>query len=83
MSPQDELTKVQNLYLMQMDIWKVLDGRVRSPEKVKEARLCLRKFRSLLKEVDWKYMGGEDVYEELKNMATETDSKLKKLQKSN
>ena len=80
---QDELTKVQNLYLMQMDLWKVLDGRVRSPEKVKEARLCLRKFKSLLKEVDWKYMGGEDVYRELVDLAEKADEKLRKLQRSN
>jgi len=79
MSPQDELTKVQNLYLMQMDVWKVLDGRIRSPEKVKEARKCLRQFKRLLKEVDWKYMGGEDVYQELRKMAEEADVKLKKL----
>ncbi|MBU0457837.1 hypothetical protein KJ652_01860 [Patescibacteria group bacterium] len=77
MSPQDELTKVQNLYVMQMEVWKVLDGRVRSPKKIDEARKSLRQFKSLLKEVDWKYMGGEDVYEELKEMAAEADAKLK------
>ncbi|HCI03667.1 MAG: hypothetical protein QF755_00940 [Candidatus Peribacteraceae bacterium] len=78
MSPQDELAKVQNLYLMQMDVWKVLDGRIRSPQKVEEARKCIRQFKKLLKEVDWKYMGGEDVYIELKQMAEEADVKLKK-----
>lgn len=79
MSPQDELTKVHSLYLMQMDVWKVLDGRVRSPQKVEEARKCLRQFKKLLKEVDWKYMGGEDVYAELRKMAVEADVKLKRL----
>ncbi|MDP7247243.1 MAG: hypothetical protein QF741_01310 [Candidatus Peribacteraceae bacterium] len=79
MSPQDELTKVQNLYLMQMDVWKVLDGRIRSPQKVEEARKCIRQFKKLLKEVDWKYMGGEDVYNELRQMADEADMELKKI----
>lgn len=77
---QDELTKVQNLYIMQMELWKVLDGRVRSPDKVKDARKCLRDFKTLLKDVDWKYMGGEDVYEELVELATKADGKLKKVQ---
>ncbi|MBU2259401.1 hypothetical protein KKC44_02230 [Patescibacteria group bacterium] len=77
---QDELTKVQNLYVMQMELWKVLDGRVRSPDKVKEARKCLNNFKSLLKDVDWKYMGGEDVYSELMRLASEADAKLKKAQ---
>ena len=79
MQPQDELTKVQNLYVMQIEIWKVLDGRVRSPQKIEEARKCLRQFKSLLKDVDWKYMGGEDVYDELKKMAGEADAKLRNL----
>jgi len=77
---QDELTKVQNLYVMQMELWKVLDGRVRSPDKVKEARKCLNNFKSLLKDVDWKYMGGEDVYQELVDLASDADDKLKKVQ---
>jgi len=80
MSPQDELTKVQNLYLMQMEVWKVLDGRVRSPQKAQECRKHLRQFKSLLKDVDWRYMGGEDVYGELRKMADEADIKLKNLQ---
>jgi len=64
---------------MQMDVWKVLDGRVRSESKVEEARKCLRQFKKLLKEVDWRYMGGEDVYCELVKMAEEADVKLKKV----
>ena len=70
------LKAVQDLYILQMELWKILDGRVRSPEGVKSARKTLLEFSKLLKQVDWRYMGGEDVYQALEEMAKAANKKL-------
>jgi len=77
MGTQAELDKVHALYVMQMDLWKILDGRVRSEAQLQEARRQLREFSKLLKEVDWRYMGGEDVYQTLEQVSLEADRKLR------
>jgi len=77
MSPQNELEKIHTIYLMQMQLWDVLDGRIRSPEKIKAAQKQLREYKKLLQEVDWRYMGGEDVLETLENIQCEAEKKLK------
>ncbi|PIR49052.1 hypothetical protein COU80_01415 [Candidatus Peregrinibacteria bacterium CG10_big_fil_rev_8_21_14_0_10_55_24] len=77
MGIQTELDKVHALYVMQMDLWKILDGRVRSDAQFQEARKQLKEFSKLLREVDWRYMGGEDVYQTLEQMGLEADRKLR------
>jgi len=77
MGTQQELDKVHSLYVMQMDLWKILDGKVRGEHQLKEARKQIRHFRKLLKEVDWRYMGGEDVYQTLEEMGLKADRKLR------
>lgn len=71
------LAKVQTLYGLQIDLWNVIGGNFRSPEKVKEAQKQVRQFEALLKEVDPGYMGGEDVYESLVQMHEQAKTKLK------
>ena len=71
------LTKVQNLYLMQIELWKVIDSDLKNPDEVKEAKKTLKEFTELLKEVDWKYMGGEDVIDALECIRLEAAAKLK------
>ncbi len=72
------LNKVQNLYLMQVELWNFLDGSSTDANKVKSAQKTLREFKALLKEVDWQVMGGEDVLESLQMIPTEVNAKLKK-----
>ena len=71
------LDKVQNLYLMQVELWNFLDDTDTDPEKVKHAEKTLREFKALLKEVDWRVMGGEDVLQSLQMIPTEVSQKLK------
>ena len=75
---QTDLSKVQDLYLLQIELWQFLDDKRPSAEKRKSAQKTLRTFKSLLKEVDWRYMGGEDVYESLQWIPEEVNQKLKK-----
>ena len=79
MSKRDSaLSKVQNLYLMQVELWNFLDTPAIDAEKVKSAQKTLREFQQLLKEVDWQYMGGEDVLQTLTWIPKEVSAKLKK-----
>lgn len=71
------LDKVQNLYVMQVELWNFLDESNVDPEKVKSAQKTLREFKALLKEVDWQVMGGEDVLQSLQLIPTEVSQKLK------
>ena len=77
-SSQSGLAKVQSLYTLQLELYKVLDGQITKDDK-KEAMECAKKFSKLLQEVDWRYMGGEDVYDELLTMHREVIDRLKKL----
>ena len=72
------LNKVQNLYLMQVELWNFLDGSSTDADKVKSAQKTLKEFKALLKEVDWQVMGGEDVLESMQLIPTEVNAKLKK-----
>lgn len=74
---QSALAKVQNLYLMQVELWNFLDNYT-DPDAIKNAQKTLREFKSLLKEVDWQYMGGEDVYESLQWIPKEVTQTMKK-----
>ena len=68
------LSKVQNLYLMQVQLWNFLDGK---ETDVHNAEKTLKEFKSLLKEVDWRLMGGEDVLESLQLIPMEVREKIK------
>jgi len=72
------LTTVQNLYLLQFELCKVLDSDLSDPDKVKEARKQVREFSQLLEEADWRYMGGEDVMESLEEIKEEASVKISK-----
>lgn len=72
------LNKVQNLYLMQVELWNFLDDSELDADRVKSVQKTLKEFKALLKEVDWQIMGGEDVLESLQLIPTEVNAKLKK-----
>jgi hypothetical protein len=74
---ESALAKVQNLYILQAHLWNVLDAKNLSPTARDEARKHLREFGSLLRNADWRFMGGEDVYSALKQMQQEVARKLK------
>ncbi|PIR54533.1 hypothetical protein COU75_00280 [Candidatus Peregrinibacteria bacterium CG10_big_fil_rev_8_21_14_0_10_42_8] len=71
---QSPLSKVQNLYLMQVELWNFLDNKA---DDAKAVEKTLKEFNALLKEVDWRLMGGEDVLESLQMIPKEVKSKLK------
>lgn len=75
------LSNIQNLYVLQVELWDILEKDLTSDER-KEARKRLREFSALLKRADWRYMGGEDVYETLRAMQKEVASKLTRSAKS-
>ena len=70
------LSKVQNLYVLQVHLWNVLDAKNLSPAARNEAKKHLREFASLLRNADWQVMGGEDVYTALKQMKADVAKKL-------
>ena len=71
------LATVQSLYLMQFELMGYLQGGLRTPNQVKEAKQCLRQFTVLLGEADPGYMGGEDVFETLEGIQDEMSDRLK------
>ena len=75
------LSKVYDLYALQVELFKIIDQELKNPEKQKEARKHVRAFAALLKEVDPKYMGGEDVYHSFVEIHEEAKTKLKKAKK--
>lgn len=75
---ESALNKVQNLYLMQVELWNFLDGSTSDADKVKSAQKTLKEFKALLKEVDWQVMGGEDVLQSMQTIPLEVHAKLKK-----
>ncbi len=71
------LEHVHNLYLMQFKMLDLLQQDLQTPEARREARENMKEFQSLLRKADWRYMGGEDVWEALKTLPKEMDTKLK------
>lgn len=71
------LETVQQLYLLQMQLFNVLDMDLSDPNLRKEAKKQTKEFETLLKDADWRYMGGMDVYEELQKLPQEVNAKLK------
>lgn len=72
------LAKVQNLYVLQIELWNFLDNGRRDAPTIDRVKKLLREFKALLKEVDWQYMGGEDVLASLEWIPKEVDQKIKK-----
>tara|TARA_B100000315_G_C14295862_1_gene459508 strand:+ start:327 stop:644 length:318 start_codon:yes stop_codon:yes gene_type:complete len=71
------LEAVHNLYLMQMELMGYLKESTLTQDQAKDAQKCLRQFKSLLGEVDPNYMGGEDVFETLREIQEEMSQRLK------
>jgi len=79
---QSALAKVHDLYVIQIELWKHLrDGNFQRAEQRKETQRCLKNFSRLLDQVDWHYMGGEDVLVELKTMRSEVSAKLRNIRR--
>lgn len=72
------LAKVQNLYVLQMELWQFLDDKEVDTEKYKSAEKSLKEFKKLLAEVNADFLGGEDVMETLQWIPEEVGAKLKK-----
>jgi len=68
---------VYELYALEMQLWHLLDSDLSDPELRKVAKKQAKVFESLLKEADWRYMGGEDVIESLRELPKEVTVKLK------
>ncbi|MBI3331498.1 hypothetical protein HYZ99_00885 [Candidatus Peregrinibacteria bacterium] len=68
---------VYELYALQVRLWELLDADLSDPNLRKEAKKQTKIFESLLQSADWRYMGGEDVYESLKQLPEEVTVKLK------
>lgn len=71
------LGHVHNLYLMQFKMLDMLSQDLATPQARKEARDNIKEFQQLLRKADWRYMGGEDVLDSLKNLPSEMEMKLK------
>ena len=71
------LERVQNLYLVQMDLIRALTSDLSDPRERKEVRTKMKQFEGLLQMADHRYMGGEDVLEGLRSLPLEMAQKLK------
>ncbi|MFH1444026.1 MAG: hypothetical protein ABIG34_01395 [Candidatus Peregrinibacteria bacterium] len=79
---QSALAKVHDLYVIQIELWKHLsDGNFQNEKRRKETQKCLKQFSRLLDQVDWHYMGGEDILAELKVMRGEVSAKLRNIRR--
>ncbi len=75
-TPSTGLAVVQNLYHLQLDLQKYLEGDLSDPQERREARERAREFSVLLKQADWRYMGGEDVLTGLQDMEREVKERI-------
>ncbi|ALM10432.1 MAG TPA: hypothetical protein DEB30_01505 [Candidatus Peribacter riflensis] len=79
---QSALSKVHDLYAMQIELWKHLrEGNFQKADQRKQTQKCLKQFSRLLDEVDWHYMGGEDVLVELRTMRGEISAQLRNIRR--
>lgn len=79
---QSALAKVHDLYVIQIELWKHLsEGNFQNEKRRKETQRCLKQFSRLLEQVDWHYMGGEDVLTELKVMRHEVSARLRNIRR--
>jgi len=71
------LERVQNLYVLQTKLLSSLDSDLGDPDARRDVREAMRSFEKLLNVVDWRYMGGMDVYDALLKLPAEVTLKLK------
>jgi hypothetical protein len=71
------LDRVHNLYLLQTKLLTSLESDLRDPDARKEVRTAMREFEKLLNVVDWRYMGGMDVFDSLVKLPAEIILKLR------
>lgn len=76
------LAIVQQLYFLQTELIQFVENADEvQPDDVKKAKSSIKEFKSLLKEADWKYMGGEDVYNSLEKFMIDINKEIKDLTK--
>ena len=73
---KSDISVVQNLYLLQVDLAEFLRSDLSDPEERRIAKQRMREFSSLLKQADWRYMGGEDVLDSLKEIQDQISDKI-------
>ncbi|MDD3896435.1 MAG: hypothetical protein PHU04_01130 [Candidatus Peribacteraceae bacterium] len=73
---KSDLSVVQNLYLLQVDLAEFLHSDLSDPQERRVARERMREFSSLLRQADWRYMGGEDVLDSLKDVQQQIVRKI-------
>lgn len=78
-SVTEELAQVHNLYMLQVELFSVLDAPALDATQAKIAKQKLRNFSSILENVDAEYMGGDDVYESLLEFRTKVNMQLKSI----
>jgi len=71
------LDRVHSLYLLQTKFITSLDGNLRGTVQREELLQDIRTFQRLLNQADWRYMGGEDVMDSLRDLHGEIKAKLK------
>lgn len=70
------LSTVQELYVLQMELSDIFADDVPA-ERLKEAKKQVKEFGKLLGDAKWEYMGGEDVYEDLRQFEKTAKERLK------
>jgi len=73
---KSDLSVVQNLYLLQVDLAEFLQSDLSNPQERRIAKERMREFSSLLRQADWRYMGGEDVLDSLKDVQEQIVRKI-------
>jgi len=73
---KSDLSVVQNLYLLQVDLAEFLRSDLSDPTERRAAKERMREFASLLRQADWRYMGGEDVLDSLKDVQQQIVRKI-------
>ncbi|MFA6039565.1 MAG: hypothetical protein WCV62_04680 [Candidatus Peribacteraceae bacterium] len=82
MTPSDvALDRVHTLYILQTKFIISLDNGLRSPTLRAELISDVRTFHKLLGQADWRYMGGPDVLDSLRELHGEVKARLDVLQK--
>ncbi len=71
------IENIHNLYVMQFQLLDLLESDLRDAERRKEVKKTMKEFEALLSKADWRYMGGMEVWESLKNLPVEMSKKLR------
>ena len=71
------LEHVQNLYLLQMQLLTSLEGDLSDRKARRQMRISVQEFEKLLRRADRRYMGGDDVYESLRQIPFEVEARLR------